>query len=98
MISSNQGFVIATGGGAILNPRNTQLLKENGKMIFLDKKLEDLITTADRPLSSNLEDLKKRYDERYDIYVSSADYIINCTNDVNENVENIKEVIFKQKL
>ena len=94
MISSNQGFVIATGGGAILNPRNTQLLKENGKMIFLDKKLEDLITTADRPLSSNFEDLKKRYNERYDIYVSSADYIINCTNDVNENVENIKEVIF----
>ncbi len=93
-VSLNQGFVIATGGGAILNPININLLKENGKVVFLNKKIEDLITTPDRPLSSNLEDLKKRYDERYDIYVSSADYIINCTNDAKENVKNIKEVIF----
>ena len=93
-VSSNQGFVIATGGGAVLNPKNIHLLKENGRVVFLDKKIEDLITTPDRPLSSNIEDLKKRYEERYDIYVSSADYIINCTNDVKENVKNIKEVIF----
>ena len=93
-VSSNQGFIIATGGGAVLNPKNIHLLMENGRIVFLDKKIEDLITTPDRPLSSNLEDLKKRYEERYDIYVSSADYIINCTNDVKENVKNIKEVIF----
>ena len=52
------------------------------------------LTTAGRKRKNLGTTVKKRYDERYDIYVSSADYIINCTNDVNENVENIKEVIF----
>lgn len=95
-ISARQGRVIATGGGAVLNSRNVELLKENGKVVFLDKDIDDIVTTSDRPLSSNKQDLQERYDERYDIYVSSADYIINCTNDVNENVENIKEVIFSE--
>ncbi len=95
-ISANQGLVIATGGGAVLNSRNIDLLKGNGKVVFLDKDIDDIVTTSDRPLSSNKQDLQKRYDERYDIYVSSADYIINCTNDVNENVENIKEVIISE--
>lgn len=95
-ISANQGLVIATGGGAVLNSRNIDLLKENGNAIFLDKDIDDIVTTSDRPLSSNKQDLQKRYDERYDIYVSSADFKIDCNNNVFDNVDMIKEVILSE--
>lgn len=92
-VSALQSAVIATGGGAILNPDNTDLLKANGILIFIDRPLDMLITTDDRPLSSNRKELKKRYDERYDIYCRSADYIINADGDIKENTERLKEVI-----
>ena len=92
-LSALQGAVIATGGGAVLNPRNIDLLKGNGKVFFLDRNLDDMVATPDRPLSSTREDLEKRYKERYPIYCSSADYKINCSNDVAENVNAIKEVL-----
>lgn len=92
-LSALQSSVIATGGGAVLNPKNTDFLKENGMVFFLDRNLEDMVATPDRPLSSTREDLEKRYKERYPIYCLSADYKINCSNDVAENVNAIKEVL-----
>ncbi len=88
-ISKRQGLVIATGGGAVLNPLNIDLLKENGTVYFLDRNIEELVWTSDRPLSSTKEDLLKRYKERYPIYNSSADFKIDCTNDVSENVKKV---------
>lgn len=92
-LSAKQGLVIATGGGAVLNPRNVDLLKGNGIVLFLDRNIEDIEATADRPLSSNRSDLEKRYNERYPIYLSSADYRINCNNEISENIKTIKEVL-----
>ncbi len=92
-VSALQSVVIATGGGAILNPDNTDFLKANGIIIFIDRPLDKLITTNDRPLSSNREELKKRYEERYDIYCRSADYTVNADGDIKENTERIAEVI-----
>lgn len=75
-VSAMQGAVIATGGGAVLRRQNVELLKENGRIYFLDRPLELLITTDDRPLSSNRADLERRYNERYEIYLDSADVVI----------------------
>ncbi len=75
-ISKEQGVVIATGGGSILNEANTDKLKSNGTVYFLDRPLAMLTGTADRPLASDAEALKKRYEERYDKYVAAADKII----------------------
>jgi len=91
-ISSRQGLVIATGGGAILNKRNVDLLKENGTVIFIDRPLENLVTTDDRPLSSNRELLEKRYNERYEIYCESADHKIDAVLDIEENIKAVKKV------
>ncbi len=92
-LSSHQGMVIATGGGAVLNPENIGLLKENGIILFLDRDINDIAATADRPLSSNRKDLEKRYNERYPIYLSSADYKIAITSDLKDNIKAIKEVL-----
>jgi shikimate dehydrogenase len=43
-------LVIATGGGILLNPMNALALKQNGKMIFVDRPLTQLATEG-RPLS-----------------------------------------------
>ncbi len=86
-VSARQGVIIATGGGAVLNPKNIELLKENGKIYFLDRPLESLITTDDRPLSSNRHDLEKRYRERYGIYRESADRIIDASHTADHCAE-----------
>ena len=94
-ISSRQHAVISTGGGAILREQNVTLLKGNGKIYFIDRPLELLITTDDRPLSSNRDDLIKRYNERYDIYCRVADEKV--VNDKNKStvINCIKEDFLK---
>ncbi len=77
-ILSIGGAVIATGGGAILRENNVRALKQNGKLFFLDRPLEELIPTDDRPLASTVEAIKKRYEERYEIYNSVSDIRIDC--------------------
>lgn len=97
-LSLKQNAVIATGGGAILNPRNIELLKENGFVVFLDRSIENLIITADRPLSRTRESLLKRYNERYDIYCSSADFVIKANGSVDENANKIKEGFINENI
>ncbi len=85
------GSIIATGGGAVLKEENVSLLKQNGRIYFIDRALEAIIPTEDRPLSKNVELLKERYRERYPIYSSCADFRLRATNDAFENAEKIKE-------
>ncbi len=88
-VSAKSGSVIATGGGAILREENRDNLHKNGVLWFVDRPLENLITTCDRPLSSNRELLKKRYDERYTIYMSAANYVLKGEMSIQEATEKI---------
>ncbi len=90
-ISMLNSQIVSTGGGAVLNPENIDNLKGNARIYFLDRPLEMLITTADRPLSSNRADLEKRYNERYELYKSSADVIIDGSGTVEEVAKTIEE-------
>ena len=95
-VASCQSAVIATGGGAVLNHENVSLLKENGLIVFIDRPLDDLVTTDDRPLSSNKELLEKRYTERYGIYKSSAQAEIKAVKDLSTNINAVKEVFLNE--
>lgn len=88
-LSKTGGKVIATGGGAVLDPKNIDALKANGRVIFLDRPLEKLVPTADRPLANSAEVIKKRYDERYAKYCGAADEIIKMSESAEENAEYI---------
>ena len=90
-VSSKQNCVIATGGGAVLREQNVTLLKGNGKVYFIDRPLKMLITTDDRPLSSNRDDLTKRYNERYDIYCRVADKKVVNNGKLDTAIDDIKE-------
>lgn len=91
-LSLMQNAVLSTGGGVILRQENIDFLKQNGTVFFLDRPLDLLITTADRPLSSNKEDLKKRYNERYELYKASADICI----DGSGSIEKVAKLIFEE--
>ena len=88
-ISAKSGYVVATGGGAILRSQNIDWLKRNGKIYFLDRPIDDIVPTDDRPLSRSRDDLIKRYEERYDIYCSTADEIIKVASGAHEVAEEI---------
>lgn len=90
-VSALQGKVIATGGGAVLRPVNVQRLKENGRLYFLDRSPELLVTTADRPLSSNREDLMRRYEERYPIYSAVCDVCVDADGTAEDVANLIRE-------
>lgn len=89
-LAAKQGCVIATGGGAILRQENVMALKQNGVLYFLDRDLDLLITTADRPLSSDREALSARYNERYDKYLACCDKKISSNGTVQQAAAEIE--------
>ncbi len=93
-LSKKTGAIISTGGGAVLREENVKALKKNGKIIFLNRALEDLTPTLDRPLSSDNEALLKRYTERYPIYNAAADLTVNVEGTPEELAKKIKESLF----
>lgn len=88
-IAPHQSKIISTGGGAVLNQENILALKQNGRIFFLDRPLESLMPSNDRPLSSDVESLKKRYTERYGIYLSSCDIHITSNGSIEQTVDTI---------
>ena len=75
-ISDMTGAVISTGGGAVLRKENIDALRRNGDIFFIDRSLEYLSASPDRPLSDKIEKLKHLYHKRIDIYLNTADFII----------------------
>ena len=75
-VSKGNNQVISTGGGVIKRFQNIIRLKQNGIICFIDRPLELLKPTASRPLTNDFEKLKKTFEERYNIYMSSADIVV----------------------
>ena len=88
-VASVNRAVIATGGGAILKKENVSALRENGRIYFIDRPLSALIPTDDRPLSKTKEAIVERYNERYEIYCSSADVKVDASCDAAGVAEKI---------
>ncbi len=89
------GCVISTGGGAILREENIRALGRNGRIYFLDRPLEQLLPTPDRPLSSDNEALRRRHNERYERYCTSCNVRIPNSGTPKEAVAAIREEFFK---
>ena len=90
-VATCTGIIIATGGGAILNAKNIERLRRNGRVYFIDRPLEYLIPTADRPLSQTKEAIERRYRERYSIYSQLCDVRIDADCSAEEVAEKIME-------
>ncbi len=90
-ISKETGLVIATGGGTVLRKENRDLILQNSLVIYLDRDLKKLKTEG-RPLSQNIDNLKKLYCERHKIYEDLSNIRIKVIEDKYKNVD----LIFKE--
>lgn len=93
-VSKENGKIISTGGGVILNKENIDLLKANGVIIYLKKDVDKILSSFNynRPLAKTKEELEKLYEERKNLYIEYADVIVE-NNDINEALEEILKVI-----
>ena len=94
-ISLQNARIIATGGGAILKKENVNMLKQNGVIFFIDRPYEKLIPTDDRPLAADFDSIKRRYEERYDLYCKAADFIIDADDTPHNIAKKITGVFYK---
>lgn len=78
-IISNEGYVIATGGGAVEREENLTYLSQSGIIIYLNIPLETLYKRFDdtRLLIDSKETLNTYYQKRHPLYLKYADIIIN---------------------
>ncbi len=82
-VSKETGVVIATGGGVVLREENIKALSQNGRIYFLNRPVDLLLPTEDRPLTSTKEALLKKYSERYGLYQQASDVEIDASGDVD---------------
>lgn len=87
--SKKNNLIISTGGGVIKDYDNIVSLKGNGKVIFIDRDISLLTPTSSRPLSSNISDLKKLYDERLPLYKKYADVVISNNGSIEDTINEI---------
>ncbi len=72
-VSSRQGAVISLGGGAVLDPRNVELLGKRGFIVWLDTPIERILEVLQRdtarPLARGGEpELRARHASRAPVY------------------------------
>ena len=88
-VAGEQGFVIATGGGAVLDPSNVRALKRNGIIFFVDRSPVLLEPTEDRPLSRTRSAIGRLYEQRLPGYLAAADARIPNDGNLTDTVESI---------
>ncbi|HEY3937780.1 MAG TPA: shikimate kinase [Bryobacteraceae bacterium] len=92
-IEAGQPSVVALGGGAFIQPRNWELVGNNGITVWLDCPIETvrrrLGDDTTRPLAANRNGLTELFEDRRSLY-ARADYRIDVdTDDVPEIIERI---------
>lgn len=88
-VSKLNNKIISTGGGVIKSNINIKRLKQNAIIVFIDRSLDKLLTTSSRPLSSNKTDLENLYHQRYNIYKSSSDIIVDNNGTLEDTINEI---------
>ena len=73
-VGKENGQVIATGGGSVLNLENVRNLKQNGTVVFIKRDLDKLAKEG-RPLSIG-GDLAEMYEKRLPLYKAAADTVM----------------------
>lgn len=75
-ISGMTGVVISCGGGVVVTPANYQALRQNGKLVYLTRPLEDLAIVG-RPLSERMG-VQNLAAVRIPLYEAWADITFSC--------------------
>ena len=88
------GLAISTGGGIVKNSENIRNLQQNGVLIYLDRPLAQLATNG-RPLSTDMDAVKKLYAERKPLYEAAADQTVHNGGERTPAAQKIKEAFYE---
>ena len=75
-VSQTGGKIVATGGGAILRRENVDQLRSNGILVYLDRPIDSITPTSDRPLADGVEKIRALKEKRDPIYRAAADLTV----------------------
>lgn len=96
-LSEKSNVLISSGGGVIKRKENIEILKNESYIIFIDRPLEELLNDVDiskRPLlKDGREKLINLYEERYELYKSSADEIIENDKGLRNTIDIMEKLI-----
>lgn len=93
-ICKGSNRIITPGGGSVLDSENIRAMKQNGILIWVKRELSEL-DMGGRPLSKDIDALKKIYTERKEIYNKSCDIEIENTGSVDDAATAVMDQIKK---
>ncbi len=91
MAGKQTGKIISCGGGIVKRKENLYPLAQNGKIYRIKRDLDSLATDG-RPLSKDIETLKKMGEERNPLYEAFADFVIENNGTEDELFEKLKKL------
>ena len=101
-LTSKKDIILATGGGAVLSEENRRLLKERGKVIYLNAKPQHLAKRMafdkDRPLlqqGNMLDTLNSLYKERHHLYLGVSSFVVDTGQQKTQTIINKIEALLK---
>ena len=92
-ISGMTGVVISCGGGVVVTPANYQLLRQNGKFVYLTRPLEEL-AVAGRPLSQSVG-IQELAAKRLPLYEAWAEVTFSCLGSPEADAKGLLATAFK---
>lgn len=94
---TNKPTIVSCGGGIILDPENTERMRESGIVILIEREIEKIKSTANvntRPLLKNsAENIKKIYDQRKPLYQNACHYIVKNNDSVAEAAQSVADLL-----
>jgi shikimate kinase len=100
-LSMLETSIISTGGGVVKNQYNIKKLKENGIIIFIDRPIDLIVSninTSTRPLLRDGADkLYQLYNDRYQIYRDSADFIVLNNKKIQNVILDIEKIYINNR-
>ena len=94
-VSNRSGLVISTGGGCVTKPENYPILHQNGKIIWLQRAINDLETKG-RPLSQSGR-LQDMLSVRSPFYQQFADHIVSNNSTAENTIKSIMDLLRPQE-
>ncbi|NBW26607.1 MAG: shikimate kinase [Methylophilaceae bacterium] len=101
-LTNKKDIILATGGGAVLSEENRRLLKERGKVIYLNAKPQLLAKRMafdkDRPLlqqGNMLDTLNNLYKERHPLYLGVSSFVVDTGQQKTQTIINKIEALLK---
>lgn len=101
-LTNKKDIILATGGGAVLSEENRRLLKERGKVIYLNAKPQHLAKRMafdkDRPLlqqGNMLDTLNNLYQERHPLYLGVSSFVVDTGQQKTQTIINKIEALLR---